>query len=143
MKNNPSNNFKKMMRNLRNEDSIKLTPDERLDLRASILKDLGIDGAMPAKHLKRIPSPFQTQWHTFFVSTRIRAASIAILIFILATGGVTFAAESALPGDILYPVKIQVNENVARVIKSASPAAKAEFEVRMVDQGSRASRKAR
>ncbi len=135
MKNNPLNKF---IQNLKDEDSIKLTHNERLNLRASLLKDLGIDASKYAeKHAegaKRIPSPFQTQWQAFFASTRIKIASVAILIFTLATGGMTFAAESSLPGDILYPVKTQVNENVVRVIKSVSPAAKAEFEVRMVDR---------
>ena len=35
-----------------------------------------------------------------------------ILIALLVSGGTSFAAESSLPGDILYPIKVEVNENV-------------------------------
>jgi hypothetical protein len=38
--------------------------------------------------------------------------TIAIIIALLLGGGTSFAAENALPGDVLYPIKIHVNENV-------------------------------
>ncbi len=37
---------------------------------------------------------------------------IVLIIALLLGGGATFAAEQSLPGDILYPVKINVNEGV-------------------------------
>lgn len=52
--------------------------------------------------------------------------SIATVILFFGTG-VTFAAEKALPGDILYPVKIHVNENVKSTI-SITPKARQKFE---------------
>jgi hypothetical protein len=36
----------------------------------------------------------------------------ALVIVSILSGGVTFAAESTVPGDILYPVKIHVNERL-------------------------------
>ena len=35
-----------------------------------------------------------------------------ILLLLMLGGGTSFAANSALPGDVLYPVKVHVNENV-------------------------------
>ena len=52
-----------------------------------------------------------------------------ILIFALvAGGGTSFAAEHALPGDVLYPVKIEFNEQV-RGLVSFSNEARAEWDV--------------
>jgi len=39
-------------------------------------------------------------------------ATIFTTITILFTGGVSFAAQASLPGELLYPIKIHVNENI-------------------------------
>jgi hypothetical protein len=41
---------------------------------------------------------------------------IGIIIAVVLAGGASFAAENSLPGDILYPVKIHVNEEVRAVV---------------------------
>jgi len=38
--------------------------------------------------------------------------TILVIIALLVGGGTSVAAQSALPGDVLYPVKVNVNENV-------------------------------
>lgn len=55
--------------------------------------------------------------HTVFTSilSLIRSpmiASLLIALTLIASGGISYAAESSLPGDTLYPVKIHVNEEV-------------------------------
>lgn len=52
---------------------------------------------------------------------------IILLIIALAGGGTSFAAQGALPGDILYPVKINVNEEVQGTF-AFSPEAKVAWE---------------
>ncbi len=37
---------------------------------------------------------------------------IILIVAVLLTGGVTVAAENSVPGNLLYPVKIEVNESV-------------------------------
>jgi hypothetical protein len=54
--------------------------------------------------------------------------ALAILLMVVAGGGASFAAEGALPGDALYPVKVSFNEEV-RAVLAISPKAKAEFEL--------------
>lgn len=56
-----------------------------------------------------------------------------VTIFATLTGGVSFAAENALPGDILYPVKVNFNEEV-RAALSFTPEAKAEWETRRAER---------
>jgi len=49
---------------------------------------------------------------------------VASLILLVAMGGTAGAAESALPGDLLYPIKVSVNEEV-RVALATTPEKKA------------------
>ncbi|TAK05671.1 hypothetical protein EPO33_00795 [Patescibacteria group bacterium] len=51
-------------------------------------------------------------------------AIIAIIIALVLGGGVSVAANTSLPGDVLHPIKVQVNERV-RVGLSVSAEAKA------------------
>lgn len=57
----------------------------------------------------------------------LKPMPILIVLAILLGGGVTFGAEKALPGDVLYPVKIHINEQV-RGFVALSPEAKAAWE---------------
>lgn len=61
-----------------------------------------------------------------FKLTYIKPMPIFIVI-ILALGGTSFAAEKTLPGDVLYPVKLTVNEHVQGWL-SLSDQAKANWE---------------
>lgn len=52
----------------------------------------------------------------------------AVLILALSSSGIAYAAEGALPGDTLYPIKVSVVEPV-RVALAASPEAKASLQM--------------
>ena len=54
---------------------------------------------------------------------------IILGLFLLISGGMSFAAEGSLPGDVLYPIKVHVNERV-RGTFSFSPKTKAEWEAK-------------
>jgi hypothetical protein len=56
------------------------------------------------------------------VGGRSLVAGGAFALFVL-SGGVSFAAERSLPGDLLYPIKVRVNEGVERVL-AVTPEAK-------------------
>jgi hypothetical protein len=56
------------------------------------------------------------------------APIIAVLIIILGGSSLSLVAEQSLPGDFLYPIKINVNER-AKALISISPEAKANFTV--------------
>jgi hypothetical protein len=136
--------FKNFISALKDDRNATLNSEEKASLRTSMFQNLGIDpnintGApniMPNHALNSAPirSPFATRWETFFMSTRIRVMVTAVLIFVLGSGGIAFAAEKSLPGDILYPIKTKVNENVIRAVKSVSPSAKANYEIELLDK---------
>lgn len=59
--------------------------------------------------------------------------TIVLVIIILLGGGASVAAEKAVPGDALYPVKVSVNEEVRSAL-SFSAEAKARFEARRAER---------
>ena len=71
-----------------------------------------------------------------FISLIIRKKIMPIGIIIallLSGGGVSYAAEQALPGDTLYPIKVRVNEEI-REWASLSSEAKANWEGRRAER---------
>ena len=61
------------------------------------------------------------------------AIAVVLLITMTAGGGISFASESALPGDLLYPVKVEVNENI-RSVFAVSKEAKVEWKVEQAER---------
>ncbi len=55
-------------------------------------------------------------------SLRYRPILAAVLLLVLGTGSLSYAAESALPGDPLYAIKIHVNEAVQAQLAVTSEA---------------------
>lgn len=99
---------------------VRMTPAEKSAMRARIF---GAPTAAPA------PSPYY--FFSFqFVSTRVLAP---LAVVFLIGSGTTYAAEGALPGDTLYPVKIYVNEEVAQVLSRTSRA-KAEVHTELAER---------
>lgn len=63
-----------------------------------------------------IPSPFYQYWkHSMPI-----IAGLLIAVFV--GGGVSYAAEGALPGEVLYPIKVHVNESVRETLALSSEA---------------------
>lgn len=71
----------------------------------------------------------------FFSHTRKLVYAVVAVALIL-TGGTAAAAERALPGDLLYPIKIEVNEPVRGLLKAKKSKIKWEEEraVRRLDE---------
>jgi hypothetical protein len=97
---------------------ISLDARERTSMREQLLAYTEAH-PMPAKAL---PSPF---W-SVFASSPLRYALSALLIF-GTLGGVTYAAEDTVPGDILYAVKVSVTEPAVQSL-AVSEQAKAKWQ---------------
>jgi hypothetical protein len=79
-----------------------LQEDERKSLRDSLISH--IDKNPP---VEKIVSP----WSSFFHLRSIQVGTL-VLILVITGSGISVAANSSLPGDVLYPVKRKVNERV-------------------------------
>lgn len=108
--------------------SVALTEKERAVLRRVI-------SAYVFEHPRRLQDERETRHSAWFVSWNmfLRPLPAALLAtFLIGAGSsVSFAAERSLPGDMLWPVKVSINENV-RLAVAFSPEAKAEWEARRV-----------
>lgn len=62
-----------------------------------------------------------------------KTLSAFVLAGLLVGGTVSFAAEGTVPGDVLFPVKIHVNENVRGVV-AITQKAKAEWKIDLVER---------
>ncbi len=79
-----------------------------------------------------VSTSLKSAWYSYFMEKKfVPALSLAVLL--LATGGTSLAAESALPGQFLYPVKIGLNEQV-RGFTAITPEAKAKFALEVTDR---------
>ncbi len=83
--------------------NIELTPSERSSIRSAILS------AAARMDNGRAEAPEGAfSWLSIFKGMPAMAA----FLLLIGAGGVSYAAEGAVPGDALYPVKIHVNEKV-------------------------------
>ena len=119
------NNFFTELKN--NARVTKLEPSEKQAMRVRLYNYLEqnpmVPFAAPTPVARPVPSTF------YFFSTRYMVPLAFILIIGLGSG-TAFAAQGALPGDTLYPVKINVNEAVQTAL-ATSPTAKAEVQAQL------------
>ena len=107
------------LHNIRNEaEKIRLRSAEKSAMRASIFGT---------------PTPVVLHRSSYvFLSPRYLVPLFVVLVVFIG-GGTTSAAQGALPGDLLYPVKVSINETV-EVALAPTPAAKAEVQVRLAER---------
>ncbi len=112
--------MKKFLNNIKNEAKhIRMSAAEKSAMKADIF---GTVSPLPTA-----PSPY------FFFSYHYRMALAGLLLFVLAGAGTASAAQGALPGDLLYPVKIHINEQV-EVALATTPAQKAKAETHLAER---------
>ena len=78
--------------------------------------------------------PSRTSFITYLRNLQLTSMTAALVAIMLVIGGGTsYAAESAVPGDFLYSIKTDVNENIENVF-AFSDESKAELQVRLVEE---------
>lgn len=111
---------------------IRLTGDEKSAMRQALVqfaRENPIMHTAEAKHSRAVVSPY-----SFMRKARgLKILSATVIGGILIGGTVSFAAEGALPGNVLYPVKTEINERV-RSMASVTPQAKAGWDVVLVER---------
>ncbi|MDD5068597.1 MAG: hypothetical protein PHN89_03295 [Candidatus Pacebacteria bacterium] len=109
---------------------VKLSPSEKASLKASLFKEIDSKSALfvPAP----VSSPYFAWFH--FSKKHFEFVLASVLILVLFGGGVAFAANQSIPGDILYPVKTKVNEKVARFFHKTSLTSEALFETNLMEE---------
>lgn len=73
-----------------------------------------------------------SSWSSYFTDGKFVPA-FAVFLILVSTGGISIAAEHALPGDSLYSLKLNMNEQV-RGLAAITPEAKAKFALEVTDR---------
>ncbi len=103
-----------LQRQLQNETrDMRMTDAEKAAMRARLVAAMTPARSVPHK------SPYQWMFYTRTVAT------FALVLVIIVSTGTAYAAEGALPGATLYPIKTNVIEPLT-VALATTPAAKAE-----------------
>ena len=118
---------KKLITRLREATStFTLSSDEKEHMRSVVHAYVAMK---PKRSLVSVPRHIGRSLWWIFLSPRI--AVVALVVALVGSSvGVSFAAESALPGDVLYIVKVGVNEQVELAI-AATPDARAQTATRL------------
>src|SRR3989344_1582764 len=83
---------------------IRLSEDERMNVRTKLIQFME-DNPMAKK------PDFWARFH-FLTRRPVWATAAAAVLLVVFTGTATYASESALPGDFLYPFKVDVVEEL-------------------------------
>lgn len=102
---------------------------EKADMRAN-LHVMMRERPVMEKALEARPRLF---FSFFTFSKSLRATVAALLIIVVTGGGVASAAEGAIPGDVLYPIKIALTEKI-RTALATTPKAKAKLHVQLANE---------
>ncbi|MDP2637379.1 MAG: DUF5667 domain-containing protein [bacterium] len=122
------NFFPKFVRKLR---MVTVNKRDRLRIRNILMEHMQTlpvrGGGMVRRYLHERSALQQIQRSLFFpLKPMTILAGLAIVALI--GGGAAVAAEQTVPGDVLFPIKVTVNEGVMTIL-AFSPEAKAELEV--------------
>ncbi|MFZ2556059.1 MAG: DUF5667 domain-containing protein [Minisyncoccia bacterium] len=107
-------------------DDIRLSEKERAYM-SRVVHEYAAMKPLPVARYESV----SIEWFSLsWIKQPIAAALALVFIF---TGGVSYAAESALPGDALYSVKTNVNESV-KVAFATSAEAKANVQIELAER---------
>lgn len=138
--------IEKNINNLRNRfANVRMSEDDKRDVfkRISLVVDK-IESVSMEHHKVPVVSPFANNFSNVFgkrfatdlfvyIRQRKFMPSLTIVLLLCVTGGFSAFAENALPGDSLYSLKVNVNEEVKGMV-ATTPEAKARYAVETTER---------
>ncbi len=107
--------------------SVSLTKEEKSAILQSVRERMDSPVSEPVIMTQEVKTPYFSQFSFNFTWHEKRFVPIAVILIVVVFGGTAFAANGALPGDVLYSMKVNVNEKVESW-GALSPNASARFE---------------
>lgn len=100
---------------------IRLTSQEKENMRLALSRVF-----TETASAKKMPSPYIAYSFSFSsFHSRMLVPLALVFMVVIGTTGTAYAAQGALPGDILYPIKVNVTEKL-EVAAASNPVAKAQ-----------------
>lgn len=112
-------------------EKITLSHEEKIKMRGGILNFIA-SNSVSKVNTQRLLDKWSF-FNLFNLNLKPMPAFLGILLILGTSGGVSLAAESALPGDLLYPVKVGINEEV-RAAVSFSAESRANWDARRFER---------
>ncbi|MCA9358365.1 hypothetical protein KC902_03840 [Candidatus Kaiserbacteria bacterium] len=116
---------------------MKLSETSRARMQAELLEYARFHGVRvgeESRSIEQVSSPVGARARLFTLFKTPKPMTAAFLaIMLIAGGGTSFAAEGAVPGDLLYPVKTEVNETIKSALAFSSEA-EAELQVNLAKE---------
>lgn len=109
--------------------TVSLSDNQKNQMRTGLLSAISKQTQTPQKSPYMVANWFSHISRKTFIYTPIAA----VMILILGGSGMAAAAEGALPGDLLYPIKTNITEQVLSLF-SHSAEEKAEFATELVNR---------
>jgi len=121
-------NNEKLQKGIENIRSVKLNETEKTEM----LKNISVYMDELSKKVPRTPSPY---FNVFSIYIRRQFVMVSVLLLFFGTiGGATvIASKESLPGDLLYPIKVNVTEPVVGVM-TINKTSKIDWEVEKADR---------
>jgi hypothetical protein len=82
---------------------VRLSDKEKADFRYALESHIRYTKAKTTKQKKSTLSPWQ-----YFANT----ITFALIVFVVSTGTLAYAAQDSLPGEFLYPIKTEITEKI-------------------------------
>jgi hypothetical protein len=118
-------NFEKNIK--KSAEGYSLSSDERAKM-TRVIREYMAHKPLP----REVANPISLGRISWFVYFRRPMAAVLVLVLVFGSG-VSFAAENALPGDVLYTVKTSVNEPM-RVAFATNAETKAEIQMELAER---------
>lgn len=106
-----------------------LQKEEKNAMRTRLIDFMNVHPSLSTKR----PALSSFFFEMFSVRLLANALPAALVLALVVGGSISFAAEGALPGDLLYPVKVSVNESVRGAIAISSEA-KTEWNSELIER---------
>lgn len=107
------NNEKQTTKYLSKLNNLKLSDSSRARIENNLLEYAKFHSVRVGEDSRSIK---QVQRSTSLFTFKLAYMPFIILLTVMVGGGTSFAAQGALPGDFLYPVKTEINEPVRSVL---------------------------
>lgn len=123
-------NIEKLLRSVKHT---KLTRESKDALRHSVI-DFMKEHPVRTTEYTRLPERGRSFVFSQFISINtLQNMTLAIIVALIIGGSTSYAAEGAVPGDFLYPVKVEVNENLRSAL-ALSTGAQAQWDTRVAER---------
>ncbi len=118
--------------------NIKLSDAEKGEMRASVFENLSLrveqNDVVTNQKSNRLIEYYQIIKNYYFMNNKYKLVPVMVMVLIVVLAGGTSAfAEKAVPGDLLYGVKVSVNEPIAGIF-AVTKEEKVEWQERLVER---------